>query len=74
MRSMDAFVFWWRSEIVFFGVAAVLFGVTGHFVWAAVALGGAVLSALVLRAGLKYGKGSFRNVWRLIAERFAKLS
>jgi heme exporter protein D len=46
-------------------------GVTGHFAWAAFGFVLAIVDALVLLAGVHYGKGTLRNVWRLANERAA---
>jgi hypothetical protein len=58
-------VYWAGGVALFFGIGVVM-AVTGHFGWFVLCLGGAAVGVLTITAAVKHGKGSLRNVWRLI--------
>jgi membrane protein implicated in regulation of membrane protease activity len=63
------FVFYWGGGVVLMSAVAIGLTIAGHWGWACVALVVAVYNGLVLLAGRRFGKGSFRNVRRLMSER-----
>jgi hypothetical protein len=60
------FLVYWAGSAVFMAVLGVVFLVTGHLWWFLLALGGVVFSLLAIAAAVKHGKGTPRNIWRVL--------
>ena len=61
-----AFLVYWGGGTAFFFVCGLALALRGHFGLLAFCLAGATFSSLVIAAALRHGKGTFRNVARLV--------
>jgi VIT1/CCC1 family predicted Fe2+/Mn2+ transporter len=65
-ENFVSFLVYWLGGALFMTVLAVVFLVTGHLAWFIVASAAALFAVLGIAAGVKYGKATPRNIWRLI--------